>query len=278
MKKALFVTAGGSFRSGGGRTSGGSVNTIMGLPNSYEEQKLATTTHLQYIDYLKNQGYEVDVVVGTYETQYTKDLLSWYKITTPKLEAKIFDFTSNSAAFLEKPAGAPGYGLSRMFQLTINNINLDSYDFIIYIRVDVVIKNLSLFISKLNIQSTQLLLAYNLMDPYLSFGGHPFPTDMIMFIPKNLFNKINFSEIEIFHSMWKWFVDSSNLSTEDIGYMLDTMHDSDSAKDWNPLYRLANRYSVSRWSGVGFKYDPKTKTTFVDPNLEETKKLYAYQA
>lgn len=277
MKKALFVTAGGSFRSGGGRTSGGSVYTIMGLENSYNEQKLATNTHLEYIDYLKNQGYGVDVLVGTYETQYTQDLLSWYKTRTSKLEAKLFDFTPNSETFLEKPSGAPGYGLSRMFQLTLDKINLDCYDFIVYIRVDVVIKNINLFISKLNIQTKRLLLGFNLMDPYLAYGGlHPFPTDMIMFVPNNLFSKIDFSNIEIFHSIWKWFAEKCNLTENDIGYIIDTMHDSDSAKDWNPLYRLANRFSVSKWSGVGYKYDPKTRTAFLDPCLEETKLLYGY--
>ena len=279
MKKVLFVTAGGSFRSGGGRTSGGSINTIMGLENSYNEQKIATNTHLQYIDYLKSQGYEVDVRVGTYDTPYMQELLSWYKTRTPKLEAKVFDFTPNSETFLEKPSGAPGYGLSRMFQLTMNNVNLDSYDFIIYIRVDVIIKNLNLFVSKLNIQSKKLLLGFNLMNPYLSYGeSHPFPTDMIMFVPNNLFNKIDFSNIEIFHSMWKWFEEKSNLTVDDIGYIIDTMHDSDSSKDWNPLYKIANRFSVPRWTGVGYKYDPKTRTAFIDTNLEETKRLYVYQA
>jgi len=277
MKKALFVIVGGSFRSGGGRWTGGSVNTIMGRNDSYDEQKLATFSHLHYIDYLNNQGYEIDVQIGTYETQYTKELLSWYKTKTSKLEAKIFDFVPNSATFLEKPHGAPGYGLPRMFQITLNGVDLTSYEFLIFIRTDVIIKNIDLFVSKLNIETKQLILPFNLMDPYLSYEGYPWPSDMLMFVPKNLFNRINFSQIEIYHSVWKWLRQNTDLTDEDIGYMIDTMHDSDSANDWNPLYRLANRKASVNWPGIGRKYDPKTRTAFSDPNLEETKQIYVYQ-
>lgn len=278
MKKALFVIVGGSFRSGGGRWTGGSINTIMGRNDSYDEQKLATLSHLNYIDHLNAQGYEVDVQIGTYETQYTKELLSWYKTKTSKVEAKIFDFVPNSAAFLEKPHGAPGYGLPRMFQITMDGVNLASYEFLVFIRTDVIIKNMDLFISKLNVETKQLTLPFNLMDPYLSYEGYPWPSDMLMFVPKNLFDKINFSQIEIYHSVWKWLRQNTNLTDEDIGYMIDTMHDSDSANDWNPLYRLANRKASNNWPGVGRKYDPKTRTAFCDLNTEETKQLYAYQA
>jgi hypothetical protein len=278
MKKALFVIVGGSFRSGGGRWTGGSVNTILGRTDSYDEQKLATLTHLNYIDRLNDQGYKIDIQVGTYKTQYTDELLSWYKTKTSKLEAKLFDFVPNSATFLEKPSGAPGYGLPRMFQITTEGVNLTSYEFLFFIRTDVIIKNMDLFVSKLNVETQQLILPFNLMDPYLSYEGYPWPSDMLMFVPKRLFNKINFSQIELYHSVWKWLIQNTSLTDEDIAYMIDTMHDSDSANDWNPLYRLANRKASTTWPGLGRKYDPKTRTAFSDPNLEETKQLYVYQS
>ena len=40
--------------------------------------------------------------------------------------------------------------------------------------------------------------------------------------------------------------------------LLDTYHDSDSGKDWNPLYFIVNRRRKKIWKSTTWKFNKKT--------------------
>ena len=46
-------------------------------------------------------------------------------------------------------------------------------------------------------------------------------------------------------------MESTNLTYDDVGAYVDTLHDADSAKDFNPLYFLANRRVNPEWHDRG---------------------------
>jgi hypothetical protein len=63
--------------------------------------------------------------------------------------------------------------------------------------------------------------------------------------------------MEIIYIKGKSYEDEKSVTNEDCDLILKTLHDSDSAKDWNPLYRIANR-SQAIWHTRDTYYDIKT--------------------
>jgi hypothetical protein len=75
----------------------------------------------------------------------------------------------------------------------------------------------------------------------------PRVNDVMLFIPKKYYH-INKYWVDK-HSSWVKYKYLYNLNDSDMGFMLDTYHDADSHKDYNPLYYLVGRkekpYTVS---------------------------------
>ena len=72
--------------------------------------------------------------------------------------------------------------------------------------------------------------------------GHPRINDMMMFFPKKYFEYMKYIlYIHTAHDQWEIFMHYTDLEYKDLDTMLSTYHDSDSFKDFNPLYRVVNR-------------------------------------
>jgi hypothetical protein len=69
-------------------------------------------------------------------------------------------------------------------------------------------------------------------------NNNPRVSDIIIHIPNKYFSKV-FGE-PIVHDMW-YNLTKKGLSKKDMNIMLNKYHDSDSAKDYNPLYYIVNR-------------------------------------
>jgi hypothetical protein len=53
---------------------------------------------------------------------------------------------------------------------------------------------------------------------------------------------LNFiKKIQLHHNSWHDLIVYHKLTYEDLDMMLNTYHDSDSAKDYNPIYYIVNR-------------------------------------
>ncbi len=63
--------------------------------------------------------------------------------------------------------------------------------------------------------------------------------------------------IPIGHEMWQNLVDYAKLSYDDLDTMLTTFHDSDSAKDFNPLYYIVNRPESTVFHSKGYIFNKK---------------------
>ena len=95
------------------------------------------------------------------------------------------------------------------------------------------------FIEIFNPYSDKILFPSICFKPFHKCGIHPRVNDMMIFIPKKYFDFIK--KIEICHGSWFQLIEWYKLNYDEIDTMLNTFHDSDSAKDLNPLYFIVNR-------------------------------------
>jgi hypothetical protein len=65
--------------------------------------------------------------------------------------------------------------------------------------------------------------------------GNPRVNIVMLFTPNKYFEK-SLKNTSLSHEMWDENINSFELKYEDMDVMVDTFHDSDSAKDFNPYY------------------------------------------
>jgi hypothetical protein len=70
--------------------------------------------------------------------------------------------------------------------------------------------------------------------------------DIMMFVPKNYFSYLPHLKDGYGHDQWEYLMTHTNLTCNDLDTILPTFHDSDSLKDWNPLYYIVNREECKR--------------------------------
>ena len=105
-------------------------------------------------------------------------------------------------------------------------------------RIDLFLKDK--FSEIFNPTSDKILFPSICFEPHHKCDIHPRVNDMMMFIPKKYFYLIN--KITLNHGSWYDLITLYNLKYDDLDMMLDTYHDSDSAKDFNPIYYIVNRH------------------------------------
>ena len=115
-------------------------------------------------------------------------------------------------------------------------------------RIDLFLKDK--FFEIFNPYSDKILFPSVCFKPTHKCGLHPRVNDTMMFIPKKYFNFIKKFNIKtsvkntrgLSHNSWHDLIVLHKLSYDDLDMMLNTYHDSDSAKDFNPIYYIVNRY------------------------------------
>jgi hypothetical protein len=66
-----------------------------------------------------------------------------------------------------------------------------------------------------------------------------------MYIPKKYF--MITKKFHIDHDAWKHYIHNYKLKNQDMGFMLNTYHDADSYKDYNPLYYMVGRPQTNEY-------------------------------
>ena len=217
MNKVLLILFGESFRLGGQ----GNRNT--GSEESYEEQIKAAKSHINFISSLQKKNINIIVSINSYTTRYDKDLTDIYKDV-------LYDniFYTNLL------------GQSALINNCINRINdINNYDFILCMRIDIFLKDKFIEIFKLD--DNKILFPSICFEPYHKIGIHPRVNDIMMYIPKKYINFFKQNGVNLYHDTWYNLVTKYNFNYEQLDTMLNTYHDSDSAKDYNPIYYIVNR-------------------------------------
>lgn len=254
-KNGLLIFIGESFRLGGQGTRN------RGSSESYEGQMAACSSHIKYIEHILTKVKSISVAIGTYTTPYDKDLIELYK---KYLIGSII---------LEKPIG-----INNLFHTILKNIkNIDVYDFIYYIRIDLFLKEkmFNIFNPDLNTIHFPTICWYkdskcirirhpdiNKLLSYIPticqyderiYISHPRVNHILIFIPKKYYKYFDYVYIE--HDLWYDLIETCKLTYDDLDVMINTYHDSDSAKDWNPLYYIVNRSQTNIWHSDGYIFN-----------------------
>jgi hypothetical protein len=227
----LIIFLGESFRLG----CQGTRNR--GHPESYNEQINACNSHIHFIEntITKYNMNSMSVFISSYTTQFETQLLSIY-----------------NKHLIGSHFYSDMIGLTNLFQDSIKKIeNIANYDFIFYIRIDLFLK--PLFIDLFN-PYTNIILYPTICWILLNYcSNHPRVNDMMLFIPKKYYKYLQ--NITICHEIWYNLMHSTDLTYDDMDTLIHTYHDSDSCKDYNPLYYIVNRPENSTFHSDGYIFD-----------------------
>jgi hypothetical protein len=238
--RALILILGESFRMGTQYTR------IRGTPESYDEQIRASESHVAFLKHIsaKYAMKSISVFIATYTTPFDAKLLDIYR--DYKTGHQIYDDVM---------------GLNALFHHSLRFIRDKStiddfrqaYDFILYFRIDLFLK--AEFIGRFDPRSDTILYPCVCFIPHHRVGNDPRVNDTMMFIPSRLFSHL--SSIMICHESWHYLVSRGELTYDDLGTMISTFHDSDSFKDWNPLYYIVNREQNATFHSAGYTFNKR---------------------
>jgi hypothetical protein len=216
--KGLIILFGESFRFGGQHTNS------RGLAKSYLEQIKAAQSHISFAQDLKEKNYNIDFYISSYDTQYTSHL------------NKVYSNNLIGSDYYLKLIGQHNLIHNAIKKI----INLETYDFVLFMRIDLFLKDK--FIEIFDPKWDKILFPTICYKPYHKSGIHPRVNDMIIYFPKKYFNYIkDILYNPTGHDLWKHYIDTTDLTYDDMDTMINTYHDSDSQKDFNPLYYIVNR-------------------------------------
>ena len=208
----LIVLIGESFRTGRSR--------IVGEPESYDGQMDACNSHIRLIEHMTEQCdiKSISVALGSCSTNYDDDLRAVYsKYLT-------------SSMFIDRPEG-----LIKLFSRVIRNTgNIDQYDAILYIRIDIFLKQRFIDIFA---PTRDKLLCMN--ECHNNRRGFPRIVDMMLFIPKQYLSYIKI--IGIHHKLWIKLMSEFNVSRDKLTEMLPDIINSNTEITYHPLFYIVNR-------------------------------------
>lgn len=234
MNNGLIIIIGESFR------GGGQGCRLRGQQESYDDQYLASSTQIKIIKQIKEEVNNIDVKLFTYDTQYNQNIIDWYS----ELNTQFL--------FYKDPIG-----YDNIFKNSISEIDKD-YDFILVFRVDLVFKfNFFNLIKKDKINYTSVCWIKSFLNPEYNLYSHnktPLNkkrvVDALVYVPNKFLNNLKSGEITLLHEACDIM---SDYIYSNVDFILDTYHDSDSQKDKNPIYRIANRPETEIWYSDGYR-------------------------
>lgn len=222
--RGLFLNRGMSFR------YGSQFTRDYGNFYSYDGQIAAYETQIKLIDTVI-QKYNIifDVAIDSVSTKYDKEVI------------KLFQNDLIYSNFKDKPDATQHHGIKRVYD-SLEDIYPD-YDFIFFTRHDLCFtdKFIELF------DPNDECLKFPFVHWYKgrkTKNNNPNIADTFYFIPKKYFYLIDdFRNLEFIIGHFHEILDSWLLKYPDLEYnfYVNTYHDSDTRKDWNPLYTIANR-------------------------------------
>lgn len=269
---ALVILIGESFRLGSNKSR------KVGLNKSYESQKDATNSHIRLFKFLKNKyNVNFDTIINTSPTKFDNELIDWYSVDTNVLSVKTDKYKGMYA---------------RHTYVRENQIpDLDEYDFVLILRLDVYIKQKLLEIFdptskkilfpfivrwfsleenyRRNHNSMKILQIKNeingktIKEKYLESMNseyYPIVCDSVSFVPRNFFSVLgvgecNKQEHQPFYLsplIGLKLLTEFNICSDSIGFLTNTFYFNDTELGKNPLYKLVGR-NEAKTSGITWK-------------------------
>ena len=186
----------------------------------------AVNSHLILLQELKeHKNCDIDVYISSYTTRFDTDLVDRY--------------TSN---LIGSNFNKDLIGMHNLIHNAIKCIkNISMYNFVLIMRIDLYLKDH--FIKIFDPNWNKILFPSICFKPNHKVGNHPRVNDMMLFFPQRYYKYLsNILFNPTGHNLWRHLINNTNLEYKDLDTMINTYHDSDSAKDHNPLYYVVNRH------------------------------------
>jgi hypothetical protein len=216
--KGLLVIIGEAFRLGGQGTH------VRDVSESLDEQVMACDSHIKFAN-----EFDLDIQTFIYETKYVDILRKTYK-------DRLVSYTSLPELL----------GWDDLFVHTLKNIKQD-YDYFLIVRVDLFLKPYFTEIFQKFKGDKDILfpsICFTLDNKHITKSGTPRVSDIMLYFHKIFYEKlVNMGESPCNHEGWNSLAKVGIIP----GTMVETLHDSDSFKDYNPMYRIVNRPESKTW-------------------------------
>jgi len=250
VSKFLFVPMGETFRY---RLDGN--HRGRGTLESYDLQIKASQSHIDLLDVISND-YECDILYHFYSMnqQYDSDLIDLYKSSGYNV----------SGFFTENLIGEVNFYNKTYTYLTQKE--LFEYEYIFFIRVDFFLK--PYFKKIYNYKDNRILFAHvnEICRGYHSnHYNEPSVNYMMLHIPKKFFNELLLGKIMDYHGSYSHCL-RNGISADDLWFMIDTYHSSNSEYVWNPIFHQVGRPESKEWLDKGYRVNHETRQPYFVEN------------
>jgi len=229
--KGLFIISGESFR------EGLQLERKRDTKHSFHTQKMASESHVDFCNYVKEKhGIQMDVFINTYDTKYEKQLKSWYP--------NLWKYKSYKKLI----------GIKALIQNAVKDIDKE-FDFIFITRMDIFIK--PYFYSVFNPNWKTIHFMCQEFSKHACGGfveNSPMINEIFQFFPKKYYYV--FSDYSESINAWNDYHKKFHIPHSKMNFMVNTRHDGDSYKDYNPYYRYVGRPESTIWHDRGKKINP----------------------
>jgi hypothetical protein len=227
MIRVALILRGESFRFGSQGTR------YIGFPESVKEQVEAAESHVRLCHALKGAGFqEVDIYFVTVETEFTKRLYEIYG-----------SFVKDSL-ILKKHLPAQ----NDTIRIAVSLVPLQHYDSIILSRIDLIYKEPLIKYVRPMIGKVQFMAPTWYKD-CVTPRGAPRMNDMFYIFPRLTFDILE--RAQEFSAYGHKFLDMIPLHPGEYTCISELFFDSDSEKDKNPYYKIANRPEATIFHSEG---------------------------
>jgi hypothetical protein len=198
-----------------GRGDGGSQEV-------YNDQMNAIETHLQFIE---STGFDCSVFMNVETTQYNEELK---KVYNQYLEGALFRHKTTEELVVSR---------KKQMDDVMKLFDRNDYNFIFFLRIDIYLKQKFIDMFEFTNKIKFPFVTESAFTGNKTSEGNVRLCDMFMSIPKKHYNLLDIDKC-IFHEDAS---DDMKIQNENIEVVVDTMHDGDSGKRWNPLYYITGR-------------------------------------
>jgi hypothetical protein len=229
--RGLFFYIGETFRMGNQGTR------IRGIDESFEDQKKACFSHIKLLEKLEENNNKCDVIILSYKTKFDKDLIEWYNKYL--IDYILFDNV---------------IGYENLYQNIIARYNtiFNNYDYIFICRIDILYKQQ--FYDNFMPPYDKITFPFVCWYKDCVYNNCPRVCDIFAYIPIKYIKLLYETRVStLTHHAW-YDLKQVGFNDNDIDVMINTYHDSDSAKDWNPLYYIVNRNQTEIWHSRGLTF------------------------
>ena len=244
MKKFLLVAMGETFRYRFGGNDRGRGNL-----ESYDLQIRASKSHLELLDKIY-ESCECDIFYHFYNmnSKFDSDLVELYSSSSNqyKVDGHFTDGLIGEINFYNKT-----YSLLEQKDLT-------NYESILFVRSDFFLK--PYFSTIYNYTDPKILFAHvnEICRGYhINHFNEPSVNYMLLHIPNNFFDKLLSGKIIDYHGSYSHCL-RNGIPKENLWFMIDTYHSSNSEIIWNPIFHQVGRNESKEWLDMGYRVDCKS--------------------